>query len=56
MIIVVFVFNHMHVKKVAVETLETFMEYKIERHEKEVLPFTKAVSDLMDLRNWEIDD
>ena len=44
------------VKKVAMETLETFMECTNEWHEKEDLPFTKAVSDLMDLRNREIDD
>ena len=32
------------------------MECKNDSHEKEDSPFTEAVSDLMDLQNWEIDD
>ena len=38
---------------VLVETLETFIQCKDARYEEEDLPFTAAVSSLMDLRNWE---
>ena len=38
---------------VLVETFETFIQCKDARYEEEDLPFTAAVSSLMDLRNWE---